>query len=102
MVINGAGGRKRAGQSAAVAGGKEVSTYEEAAYTAEQVMEAIRREGLKGDVKEVIAKLSTKGLTLTAIAEKLRLNPQRFWAYYQVWCRDNAEPLRLNDPKETP
>jgi hypothetical protein len=74
-----------------------MSTYSEAAYTDAQVIEAMRSAGFRGDVKDVIAKLSTKGLTLTAIAEKLQLNPQRFWAYYQAWCRDNAEPLRLNE-----
>jgi hypothetical protein len=74
-----------------------MSTYEDAAYSDEQVLAAMKAAGYRGGVKKVIAELSTKGLTLTAIAEKLQLNPQRFWAYYQVWCRDNAEPLRLNE-----
>ncbi len=76
-----------------------MSSYEEAAYSDDQVLQAIHGAKLRGGIKEVIAKLSTKGMTLTAIAETLGLNPQRFWAYYQRWCRDNAEPLRLNEGK---
>ena len=78
-----------------------MTSYEESAYSDEQVRDAIRAAGFKKDsVKKVIAKLTTQGHTLTQIAEKLKLNPQRFWAYYQVWCRKNAEPLRLGADEE--
>jgi hypothetical protein len=73
-----------------------MSTYEEMAYTEAQVTDAIRAAGLKGSPREVIAHFNTEGLTLTKIAERLQLNRQRFWAYYQQWCRANVEPLRLD------
>lgn len=75
-----------------------MSSYEASAYTDEQVTGAMRGAGFRGGVKATVAKLTTEGLTLTQIAEKLQLNPQRFWAYYQVWCRTHAEPLRLGSP----
>lgn len=74
-----------------------MSTYSENAYSAAEVAAAMKAAGFRGSFRHVVAKLSTKGMTLTAIAEKLGLNPQRFWAYYRQWCRDNIQPLRLNE-----
>lgn len=73
-----------------------MTSYEASAYTEQQVLEAMQKAGHASGVRRTIAELSTRGLTLTDIAQHLGLNPQRFWAYYQVWCRENAEPLRLN------
>lgn len=78
-----------------------MSSYEESAYTDEQVLTAMRAAGYRAGIKKTVAKLTTEGRTLTQIAEMLKLNPQRFWAFYQVWCRENAEPLRLGDPGES-
>lgn len=73
-----------------------MTSYAESAYTEEQISKALKAAGY-ADFKSCVAALSTKGMTLTQIAEELGLNPQRFWAYYQGWCRDHAEPLRLSE-----
>jgi len=73
-----------------------VTTYEESAYSEGYVNEAVKTAGFP-DFKACVAQLSTEGYNLTQIAEKLSLNPQRFWSYYQRWCRANVEPLRLSE-----
>ena len=75
----------------------EKNTYAECAYLKEQINAAVRAAGYKS-FKRCVAELTTLGFTLTDIAKKLALNPQRFWAYYQQWCLSHAEPLRLGDP----
>ena len=72
-----------------------MTSYAESAYTEAQIIEVLKGSGYP-DFKSCVAALSTRGMTLTQIAEELGLNPQRFWAYYQGWCRDHAEPLRLS------
>ena len=75
---------------------KRLTSYAESAYSEDAVNEAVARAGYDS-FKRAVADLSTQGMTLTQIAQKLGLNPQRFWAYYQTWCRDHAEPLRLSE-----
>ena len=58
---------------------------------------AIRsRVGYDG-FQEMVAKLSLEGLSLSDIAEKLGLVPQRFTAYHARWMKANAKPLDLED-----
>ena len=73
-------------------------TYEDSAYTPAEVTAAYKAAGYTS-FKQCVADCTTRGLTLTQIAEKLGLIPARFWAYYSLWCRENAEPLRLG-PEE--
>ena len=47
--------------------------------------------------QEMVAKMSLEGISLTDIATKLGLVPQRFTAYHARWMRDHAEPLDLED-----
>ena len=76
-----------------------MTSYEESAYPEERVIAAVKEAGYDS-FKMCVAALSTEGKTLTQIAEALGLNPQRFWAYYQQWCRAHAEPLRLSEEKQ--
>jgi len=73
-----------------------MTTYAENAYSPDYVNEAVKKAGYPS-FKRCVAELTTLGNTLTDIAKKLGLNPQRLWAYYQQWCRDHAEPLRLGE-----
>ena len=73
-----------------------MTTYEESAYSEGYVVEAVATAGY-ADFKSCVAELSTEGYNLTQIAEHLGLNPQRFWSYYQGWCRAHVEPLRLSE-----
>lgn len=68
--------------------------YEDSAYSDEEVREAYRARGYP-TFSRCIAEGTTKGLTLTQIAEELGLNPPRFWAYYSVWAKRYLKPLRL-------
>lgn len=75
-------------------------TYEDSAYSEEEITEAYTRIGF-ASFKQCVAVFTTQGHTLTKIAEELGLVPPRFWAYYSVWCRENAEPLRLGPDGES-
>jgi len=73
-----------------------MTTYSDTAYDDDTIGDALFAEGFKRDDFQLcIAQFTTEGLTLTDIAKRLGLIPSRFWAYYQVWCLINAEPLRL-------
>jgi hypothetical protein len=76
-----------------------VSTYEESAYSPERVAEAAKAAGWD-TIEDCVAELTANGLSLTQIAERLKLSGQPFWAYWKVWCKDNAQPLRLGDSDE--
>lgn len=76
-----------------------MGNYSESAYSQKQINEAVEAAGYES-FKLCVATLTTRGSTLTQIAEELKLNPQRFWAYYSVWCRAHAEPLRLGKDDE--
>lgn len=71
-----------------------MTTYADIAYDDETVEAAVREAGFKS-FRRCVAEMTTLGHTLTDIAETLKLSPPRLWAYYQQWCRDHAEPLRL-------
>jgi hypothetical protein len=66
------------------------------AHSDDEINAALTAAGFS-DLKECVAHYTTKGMTLTDIARELGLKPPRFWPYYQQWCRDHAEPLRLGD-----
>ena len=75
-----------------------MSTYEESAYSEERVAEAAKAAGWD-DIEGCVAELTAEGKSLTQIAERLGLSEQPFWAFWKVWCKDNAKPLRLGEDK---
>ena len=78
-----------------------MTSYSDTAYNDDHIADALEGAGYgRDEFKLCVAQHTTKGETLTDIAEKLGLNPPRFWAYYQQWCLDHAEPLRLGDNDE--
>ena len=76
---------------------EEKNTYAECAYPRAEITAAVKAAGYK-NFKRCVAELTMLGFTLTDIAKKLGLSPQRFWAYYQQWCLRHAKPLCLEDP----
>lgn len=73
-----------------------MTTYSESAYSDDDIGDALEQAGYPRDAfKRYVAERTTEGRTLTDIAEGLGLHPPRFWAYYQQWCGEHAEPLRL-------
>ena len=73
-----------------------MTTYKDSAYSEKQVNEAVRAAGHRSFI-QCMAHLTTQGKTLTQIAEELGLIPQKFWAYYQQWCRVHIKPLTLDE-----
>ena len=71
-----------------------VSTYHDAAYDKKTVVEACKAAGFKS-FEACVASLTTDGYTRAEIAKRLKLNAQRFCAYYHVWSLNNAPPLRF-------
>ena len=72
------------------------NSYLENAYDDEQMAAVAEREGYDS-FQEMVAKMSLDGLSLSDIARKLDLVPQRFTAYHARWMQENAEPLDLED-----
>jgi hypothetical protein len=81
-----------------------VTSYSDTAYSDDEIAAALKAAGYVGDagdaLKRCVAESTTAGKTLTDLAESLGLSAPRFWAYYQQWCRDHAEPLRLGDDND--
>jgi hypothetical protein len=54
------------------------------------------RKGYDG-FQEMVSKMSTDGLSLSDIAKRIGLVPQRFTAYHAKWMKEHAKPLDLED-----
>lgn len=73
-----------------------MTTYSETAYSDDEINDALASAGFDC-LKDCVAHYTAEGKTLTDIAAALDLKPPRFWSYYQQWCVDHAEPLRLGE-----
>jgi len=73
-----------------------MTTYEESAYPAKRIREAVASSKYPS-FKRCISELSAAGYSLAEVAAELGLDPQRFRAFYILWCKKNAQPLRLGE-----
>jgi hypothetical protein len=72
------------------------NTYLQSAFSDDQVDEIVAEAGYSS-FQEMVAKLSSEGLSLQQMAERLDVSVQPFTAYHAKWMRYNAQPLNLED-----